>query len=71
MNVRICKSCGHMFNSIGGRYICPNCLKKQDEQLETVKEYIGEHPTAKIEEVAKACGVSSSSIILIGQGRKS
>lgn len=62
MDVKICKSCGHMFNSVRGNSICPDCLKKQDEKLETVKGYISEHPTVKIEEVAKACGVSSNDI---------
>ncbi len=51
-----------MFDSIGGRSVCHDCLKKQDELLDKVKGYIAEHPTARIEEVAKTCGVSANDI---------
>lgn len=62
MDVKICKICGHMFSYFGGDRICPDCLKKQEEKLETVKRYISENPAAKIEEIAKACEVSASDI---------
>lgn len=51
-----------MFNSVGGKSVCPDCLKKQDELLGKVKGYIAEHPAAKIEEVSNACGVSANDI---------
>ncbi len=62
MDIKICKSCGHMFNSVRGNSVCPDCLKKQDEQLKTVKDYIGRNPAADINEVAKGCGVASNDI---------
>ncbi len=62
MDVKNCKVCGRLFNSIGGKSVCPDCLKKQDEQLGKVKGYISKHPAAKIEEVASACGVSANDI---------
>ncbi len=51
-----------MFDSVGGRSVCPDCLKKQNELFGKVKSYIAEHPTAKIEEVSNACGVSANDI---------
>ncbi len=62
MNLKNCKVCGRLFDSVGGRSVCPECLKKQDELLGKVKSYIAEHPAAKIEEVAKVCGVSANDI---------
>lgn len=53
MDVRNCKSCGKLFNYIGGPPICPACNKALDEKFAQVKEYIYNHPGASIQEVSQ------------------
>jgi len=64
MDVRNCRSCGCLYNYIGGSYrnICPNCAKKLEERFQDVKEYINEYPAASISQIAKDCEVSVKQI---------
>jgi len=62
MDVRNCKSCGKMFNYIGGAPLCPACLRKLDDKFAEVKEYIYDNPRAGIQEVAEACEVTTGQI---------
>lgn len=59
MEVRNCKSCGRLYNYIGGSYrnLCPNCINKVEEKFSEVKDYIDEHKNATIPDVSKDCDV--------------
>lgn len=62
MNIRNCKTCGKIFNYIGGMMICPTCKDKLEEKFKVVKKYIYEHPSAQIYEVAEDTEVSVNQI---------
>lgn len=58
MDVRNCKSCGKMFNYIGGPSICQNCSKKLEDKFDDVKKYIYDHPGVGIQQVSEELEVS-------------
>jgi predicted amidophosphoribosyltransferase len=62
MDVRNCKSCGRLFNYLGGRQFCPECMKKLDDKFEIVKAYIYDNPGSNIDIVAKDNDVSTQQI---------
>ncbi|ODM27318.1 MerR family transcriptional regulator [Clostridium sp. Bc-iso-3] len=57
-DVRNCRRCGRLFNYIGGRPICHDCKRQDDEEFKKVKEYLYEHPKASIIEVSNALEIS-------------
>lgn len=62
MDVRNCRSCGKIFNYIGGQPICQTCKNKLEDKFQEVKAYINEHPHAQIYEVSEETEVSISQI---------
>ncbi len=62
MDVRNCKSCGKLFNYIGGSPLCPECAKGLEAKFEEVKKYIYDHPGAGIQEVSEEMEVSVAQI---------
>lgn len=58
MEVTNCRSCGRLFNYIGGAPLCPNCMKTLDEKYHQVKQYIYDNPHANIQQVAEDNEVS-------------
>jgi len=54
--------CGRLFNYIGGRPICQDCKKQDEEEFKRVKEYLYEHPKASIIEVSNALDISVQKI---------
>ncbi len=53
MDVRNCRSCGKLFNYLGGNPLCTSCLRDLDKKFEVVKNYIYDNPHASIQEVAE------------------
>lgn len=62
MDVRNCKTCGKLFNYIGGNPICPECAKGLEAKFDEVKQYIYDHPGAGIQEVSTEMEVSVAQI---------
>ncbi len=62
MNVRNCRSCGRIFNYVGGMGICPACREKLEQKFQEVKDYIREHKGVGINEVSEACDVEPNQI---------
>lgn len=62
MDVRNCKTCGKLFNYMGGPPFCPTCQKDLEEKFAQVKEYIYDNPSAGIQQVAEDNEVSTSQI---------
>lgn len=58
MDVRNCRSCGKIFNYIGGMPICPSCQSELEARFGQVKEYIQTNPNASIPEIAEANDVT-------------
>lgn len=62
MDVRNCKSCGKLFNYIGGNPICTECAKGLEVKFDEVKQYIYDHPGAGIQEVSEEMDVTVAQI---------
>ena len=62
MDVRNCKTCGKLFNYMGGVQLCPECRAELEKKFGDVKEYIREHPHASIAQVAEDMEVSVKQI---------
>lgn len=62
MEIRNCRSCGKLFNYIGGVPLCPTCQKELDDKFSTVKEYIYNNPKATIQQISEENEVSISQL---------
>lgn len=63
MDVRNCRSCGRLFNYMGGGpNVCPDCVKELENKFHEVKEYIRSNPKAAIGVVAEENGVTVKQI---------
>ena len=62
MDVRNCKTCGRLFNYLGGPNICEACRAEIENKFQNTKEYIRENPRASIQEIADANEVSTNQI---------
>lgn len=62
MEVRNCRSCGRMFNYLGGVPLCPKCREQLEEKFSQVKEYVRDNPGATIQMVSEDNDVSIQQI---------
>lgn len=62
MEVRNCKSCGRLFNYMGGQQICSVCRDSLEKKFQEVKEYINSHPRVSISQAAEDNDVSVKQI---------
>ena len=62
MDVRNCKSCGKLFNYMGGQPICSNCVKKLEEKFQEVKDYLRKNPNSSINQVSEEMDVTVKQI---------
>ncbi len=46
MQVKSCRECKNLFQHIDGKAVCPKCLKRHEEILNTIKEYLYENKNA-------------------------
>lgn len=51
MDMINCEHCGRVFNSNGFFKVCPICMEKDEKDFSKIKEYLYEHPCAKIFDV--------------------
>lgn len=56
MRVTNCVRCKQVFTMIN-KPICPDCIKKEEEQFEVVREFLNENRGSTIEEIVEATGV--------------
>ncbi len=61
MNVRNCRRCGQIFNYTGN-YICAHCMDLDQQDFETVREYLFEHPNSTTYQVSEATEVELRTI---------
>ncbi len=54
--LRNCADCNQVYVHAVNK-LCPDCTKKRNEQFTKVKEYLRQHPMAKIHEVVSETGV--------------
>lgn len=62
MDVVNCRTCGRLFNHLGGPRLCPECVRAQEEKFQSVKAYLDEHHSAGIDEVSRETDVSTKQI---------
>lgn len=62
MEVKNCRSCGRLFNYMGGIPLCTGCQKKLEEKFQEVKNYLRENPNSRIEQLSEAMDVSVKQI---------
>lgn len=62
MEVKNCKSCGRLFNYVGGAPLCEQCRRKLEEKFQEVKAYLEEHPNSTIQQVSEAMDVSAKQL---------
>lgn len=64
MEVRNCRSCGRLFNYIGGTYknLCPACIEILEEKFQEVKKYVEDNPHCSINELSETMEVSVKQI---------
>ena len=62
MDVRNCKTCGRLFNYLGGPSICESCRSETEKKFQNTKEYIRENPRASIQEISDANEVTTQQI---------
>lgn len=62
METMSCKICGKLFNYTNGLKVCPSCSKKMEDKFVQVKEYIYEHHTASMAEVANEFDIPTQQI---------
>ena len=52
MDIISCEQCGKLFNSMGFFKLCPVCTERDEKDFSMIKEYLCEHPLAKVFDVA-------------------
>ena len=63
MEVKNCKSCGRLFNYIGGGpKICQSCQKELEEKFQEVKAFLKKNPKAPLAIVTEETGVTEKQI---------
>jgi len=53
-----CKKCGKLFNSTGFSDKCIDCYKEDEMTFDKIREYVKEHPGAKVFEVSTCLDIS-------------
>lgn len=61
-NVRACRNCRKLFNSLFNKQICPACEEKLEKDLAKVKDYLWSHKGASLNEVGRECDVNPAQI---------
>lgn len=62
MDVRNCKNCGRLFNSLGNQRLCHACIQAIEDKFQDVKRYLEEHKNASMDEVSRENDVSVKQI---------
>lgn len=50
--VMICAICGRVYEKTGFRAVCPDCIEKDMEVFDRIRDYLYIHPRAKVFEVS-------------------
>lgn len=62
MNIRQCKECGNLFQSMG-KPVCADCMDELDRKFLKVRDYLYKHPEASIKEVSDKTEVAERYIL--------
>jgi predicted amidophosphoribosyltransferase len=62
MPLRNCKKCGAVFSQVNSP-ICSNCIKKEEEDYNTAKQWLLNNPGHTVESLSKNTGISRRDIL--------
>ena len=62
MNIKNCRKCGRMFQTLSDERICKECKGRLEEKFQEVKAYIQENRQATLQEISHACDVTVKQI---------
>ncbi|KRW90858.1 hypothetical protein SD51_12335 [Alicyclobacillus tengchongensis] len=62
MAIANCKRCGRLYNRVG-RDMCQDCIRKEDDVLLDIRQYLKKHPQANIYEVADGTAATYEEIV--------
>lgn len=62
MDIRNCKKCGRLFGYVS-RGICPECVKKEEEDFDLVKKFLEDNHDATAEGVEAGTGIPLEQIM--------
>lgn len=62
MQVKQCRNCGKLFNSLG-RSVCLECEEELDRQFRRVRDYLYDHPNADIAQIVKQTEIPERTIL--------
>ncbi len=62
MNLRNCPVCGNLF-VYTFKNMCPDCVKKDEDDFKKVRDYIYKNPNAAIEEISEKTGIDTKKML--------
>ena len=69
MSLRNCPECGRLFECTL-RNLCPDCIQKEDEDFQKIKQFLRENQGGSITEISEKTGVSERRILsFLKEGR--
>lgn len=63
VELKSCKKCGKMFSADNDYEYCKKCRLDVEDHFKIVREYVYDHPSATVTEVADGTGVSKKEIL--------
>ena len=65
-----CPGCGKLFLNPGPGKYCPDCMKKQEEQMDEIASYVRDNPRSSVDEICAALDVRKSLVLsMLQSGR--
>ena len=69
MDMANCKKCSKIFVKVKSD-LCPDCIKKEEEELNKVQKYLRNNPNVSVSVASEATGIDESTILkFIDRGR--
>lgn len=62
MELKNCERCGRVYKSNGFHAVCPVCFEQDETDFRKIKDYLYEHPCAKVFEVVNELDISVKQI---------
>ena len=62
-----CAGCGRLFLNTGTGKLCPECLQKQEAQMDEISSFVRDNPRSSVSEICAALGVKKSLVIAMLQ----
>ena len=62
MSLSNCKRCGNLFSRVS-QPVCPECIRKEDKQLEQANDWMRDNPGQTINALSEATGIELPNIL--------